>query len=274
MDAETPSLLAARYGAAPDTAPPLPANPVIEALLAHRSVRAFLPDALPAGTLEILAAAAQSASTSSNVQAWSLVAVTEPGLKARLAELSGRQAFIARAPLFLAFVADTSRLRRLGARHGNPMEGLDYLEAFVVASVDAALASQNAVVAAEALGLGTVYVGALRNKPEEVAAELNLPPGAVALFGLCVGRPDPAAPASVKPRLPQAAVLHRERYDSAAEEAAVAQYDETLKAFSLSQGIGPAGWVGRMLSRMADAAALHGRDGMKPALRRLGFPLR
>ncbi len=247
---------------------------MIEALLAHRSVRTFLPDTLPPGTLELLAAAAQSASTSSNVQAWSLVAVTEPALKARLAELSGRQDFIARAPLFLAFVADTSRLRRLGARHGKPMEGLDYLESFIVASVDAALASQNAVVAAEALGLGTVYVGALRNRPEEVAAELNLPPGAVALFGLCVGQPDPAAPGAVKPRLPQAAVLHHDRYDHAAEDAAIAAYDERLKAFSVSQGIGPSGWVGRMLARVADAAALHGRDRMKPALRRLGFPLK
>lgn len=273
MDAETPAALVARYGGAVPAAS-LPANPVIEALLAHRSVRAFLPDALPAGTLETLAAAAQSASTSSNVQAWSLVAVTEPARKARLAELSGRQAFIAQAPLFLAFIADTSRLRRLGARHGNPMEGLDYLEAFIVASVDAALASQNAVVAAEALGLGTVYVGALRNKPEEVAAELGLPSGAVALFGLCVGRPDPAVPAAVKPRLPQATVLHREQYDIAAEEAAVADYDDRLKAFSLSQGIGPSGWVQRMLSRMADAAALHGRDAMRPVLNRLGFPLK
>jgi nitroreductase len=273
MDAETSPLLTARYGGALD-AGTLPPNPVIEALLAHRSVRAFLPDALPAGTLETLAAAAQSASTSSNVQAWSLVAVTEPGLKARLAELSGRQGFIAKAPLFLAFIADTSRLRRLGARHDNPMQGLDYLEAFIVASVDAALASQNAVVAAEALGLGTVYVGALRNRPEDVAAELGLPQGAVALFGLCVGFPDPAAAASIKPRLPQTAVLHRERYDCTAEEAAVAEYDERLKAFSVSQGIGPTGWVGRMLSRMADAAALHGRDSMKQALRRLGFPLK
>jgi nitroreductase len=273
MDAETSPLLTARYGGAVDAAT-LPPNPVIEALLAHRSVRAFLPDALPSGTLEMLAAAAQSAATSSNVQAWSLVAVTEPLLKARLAELSAKQGFIAQAPLFLAFVADTSRLRRLGARHGSAMEGLDYLEAFIVASVDAALASQNTVVAAEALGLGTVYVGALRNKPEEVAAELGLPPGAVALFGLCVGHPDPAKPGAVKPRLPQAAVLHRDRYDMAAEEAAIADYDDRLKAFSLSQGIGPAGWVGRMLSRMADAAALHGRDRMKPALRRLGFPLK
>jgi nitroreductase len=274
MDHSLSTLMRARYGAgAPETA--LPSNAVLEALLAHRSVRAFLPDPLADGTLEALVAAAQSASTSSNLQAWSVVAVQDPARRAKLAELAGQQGFVARAPLFLCFIADTSRLRRLGERHGQALEGLDYLEAFIVAAVDAALASQNAVVAAESLDLGTVYVGALRNKPAEVAAELRLPPGAVALFGLCIGRPDPAAPpAQVKPRLPQSTVLHREQYDIGAETAAVEGYDETLAAFSAAQGIGPNGWVKRMLSRVASASALHGRDAMKATLRRLGFPLR
>jgi nitroreductase len=274
MDHSLSTLFQARYGTgAPEAA--VPSNPVLEALLAHRSVRAFRPDALPEGMLETLVAAGQSAATSSNLQAWSVVAVQDPARRARLAELAGRQGFVAQAPLFLCFIADTSRLRRLGERHGKPLEGLDYLEAFIVASVDAALASQNMVVAAESMGLGTVYVGALRNKPEDVAAELALPPGAVALFGLSVGWPDPAAPAAqVKPRLPQATVLHRERYDAAGEAAAVQDYDATLAGFSAAQGIGAQGWTGRMLARVADAAALHGRDGMKATLRRMGFPLR
>ncbi|MBC9179042.1 NADPH-dependent oxidoreductase [Pseudoroseomonas ludipueritiae] len=273
MDHSLSTLFQARYGAAaPEAA--IPSNAVLEALLSHRSVRAFLPDALPEGALETLVAAGQSASTSSNLQAWSVVAVEDPGRRARLAELSGRQGFVAKAPLFLCFIADTSRLRRLGERHGQPMEGLDYLEAFIVAAVDAALAAQNVVVAAESLGLGTVYIGALRNKPEEVGQELGLPPGAMALFGLCVGRPDPAAPAQIKPRLPQATVLHRERYDASAEAAAVEDYDTTLAGFSAAQGIGAQGWVGRMLKRVGTAADLHGRDAMKATLRRMGFPLR
>jgi nitroreductase len=274
MDHSLSSLFQARYGAAAPQAG-IPTNAVLEALLSHRSVRAFRPDALPSGTLETLVAAGQSASTSSNQQAWSVVAVEDPARRARLAELAGRQGFVAQVPLFLCFIADTSRLRRLGERHGQPVEGLDYLEAFIVAAVDAALAAQNISVAAESLGLGTVYVGALRNNPEEVAAELVLPPGAVALFGLCVGYPDPAAPAAqVKPRLPQATVLHRERYDASAEAGAVAEYDATLSGFSAAQGIGAHGWVKRMLARVGTAASLHGRDTMKARLRRLGFPLR
>ena len=59
----------------PGTQPPAQWNAVLETMLAHRSVRGFLPDALPDGTLELLVAAAQSASTSSNLQVWSVVAV-------------------------------------------------------------------------------------------------------------------------------------------------------------------------------------------------------
>jgi hypothetical protein len=71
--------------------PRLPAPPqwnaVLETILSHRSVRGFLPDALPDGTLELLIAAAQSASTSSNLQVWSVVAIQSVEHKARLSVL-------------------------------------------------------------------------------------------------------------------------------------------------------------------------------------------
>jgi nitroreductase len=263
-----------RYGAAATPPTLLPTNAVLEAMLTHRSVRGYLPQKLAEGTLETLVAAAQSAPTSSNLQAWSVVAVEDPDRRARLAALSARQRFITQAPLFLCWIADLSRLQRLGEAHQRKLEGLDYLESFMVALVDAALAAQNAVVAAESLGLGTVYVGALRHAPERVAEELALPPGAFAAFGLAVGHPDPAAPGDVKPRLPQSLVLHREQYRAAEEPAAIAAYDEVLNRFSESQGLGPQRWTDRVMNRIGSAAALSGRDRMREALNALGFRLR
>ena len=70
------------------------------------------------------------------------------------------------------------------------LAGLDYLEPFIVGIIDTALAAQSAAIALESLGLGFVYIGAMRNHPEEVAAELGLPPHVMALFGMCVGYPD------------------------------------------------------------------------------------
>jgi nitroreductase len=265
--------LAARYGG-PAPAVATPANQVLDTMLGHRSIRAFLPDPLADGVLETLVAAAQSAPTSSNQQAWSVVAVREPERKARLAALANNQRFIPQAPLFLCWVADLSRLTRLGQAHGRHLEGLDYLESFMVALVDAALAAQNAVVAAESLGLGTVYVGALRHHPEKVAAELALPPNAFAAFGLSVGHPDPAMPSAVKPRLPQSLVLHHEQYRAADEPTAIASYDQRLGDFSERVGMGRQDWTQRMISRVGTAASLSGRHRMKEALRALGFTLR
>ncbi len=268
------ALLRARYGEA-DAPDGIAFNAVIATLLAHRSVRHFAPDPLPPGTLETLVAAAQSAATSSNLQSWSVIAVESPEKRARLARLAGNSGdFVARAPLFLCWLADLSRLDRLAEAEGRTLEANAYLEAFMVALVDAALAAQNAAVAAESLGLGIVYVGALRNRPEAVAEELALPPGCVAAFGMAIGHPDPARPAAIKPRLPQSVVLHRERYGSATEGEAIARYDETLSAFSHAQGMAADSWTGRVLDRLGTAAALRGRERMREILKGLGFGLR
>ncbi|WP_036520580.1 nitroreductase family protein [Novosphingobium acidiphilum] len=264
--------LTLRYGQDHSAAPAW--NPTIAGLLAHRSVRAYLPDPLPPGTIETMVAAAQSAATSSNLQLWSVVAVHDAAARARLAELAGGQRHIVDAPVILLFVADLARAGMIAHDAGASGEGYEFLESYTVAAIDAALAAQNAVVAAESLGLGTVYIGAMRNHPEEVAALAGLPPHAVVVFGLVVGHPDPAHPASVKPRLPQEVVLHHERYDLDAQREPIARYDETARAFQTAQGQQPVGWRALIISRGRNAAALNGRDRLKAALRALGIALR
>ena len=249
-------------------------NETLATLLSHRSVRAYLPDALPPQTLELLVAAAQSAATSSNLQTWSVVAVEESARKETLAQLAGNQGHIRQCPLFLVWLADLARLRELASQRGLPADGLDYLELFVTATIDATLAAQNATIAAESLGLGTVYIGGIRNQPERVAETLQLPPHLFAVFGLCVGYPDAAKPAAVKPRLPQSAVLHRETYNFAQQDEAIAQYNTIMQQFYESQQMTVAGdWVEHSVKRVATAQALNGREQLKESLRRLGFPL-
>ncbi|MBW4089573.1 MAG: NADPH-dependent oxidoreductase [Proteobacteria bacterium] len=255
-------------------APPPGWNDVLATMLAHRSVRHFRPDPLPAGTLELLVTAAQSASTSSNLQLWSVVAVAEPARKVRLAQLAGQQAFIAQAPLLLVWLADLHRLEALAAARGVAVEGTQFLEEFVVGVVDAALAAQNALTAAESLGLGGVYVGAMRNLPEQVATELALPPHVFAVFGMAIGWPDPAVDGDIKPRLPIEVVLHREQYRAAPDTAEIGRYDTTLHGFQREQGMREVDWTAQCIARVKDAAALRGRDRLRAALRALGFALR
>lgn len=263
----------ARYGQELD----LPAviwNETIGTILSHRSVRGYLGDPLPAGALETMIAAAQSASTSSNLQTWSVVAVEHPETKARLAELAGNQAHIRQAPLFLVWLADLARLTDAADARGLPRAGIDYTEMFVMATIDAALAAQNAAVAAESLGLGLVYIGGMRNHPEDVAAALGLPPRTVAVFGMCVGYPDPARPTAVKPRLPQAAVLHRERYETD-QAAPIATYNGAMARYYTEQQMKVRGdWVDHSANRVATPQSLSGRHRLLEALRNLGFELR
>lgn len=265
--------LETRYGT-PWNAP-LPAwNETLDSLLAHRSVRNYADKPLPAGTLETLIAAAQSASTSSNLQTWSVVAIENPERKARLATLAANQSQIREAPLFLVWLADLNRLEAAAGRTGASAEGLHYLETLLVGVIDAALAAQNAVVALESLGMSAVYIGAIRNHPEQVAAELGLPPRVLPVFGLCVGYADESRPAQIKPRLPQPVVLHREQYDAPSQEDGIAQYDKVIGGFQTAQGQSAAGWTSRSLARWRSRESLHGRDRLRDALNALGFELR
>jgi nitroreductase len=265
-------LLHWRYRDGP--APEGPWNEVIATILGHRSVRAFLPDRLPDGTLERLVAAASSASTSSNLQTWSVVAVEDQERKDRLAELGSRQKHISECPLYLVWCVDHSRLHLAAQERQTALRGLDYLEPYIVGVVDASLAAQNAAIALESLGLGFVYIGGMRNHPEDVAATLGLPPHVMALFGMCVGYPDPAKPADIKPRLPQEAVLHREQYSAAAQSAAFVAYDRRIRDFQREQGMSEMDWTQQATNRVKDEAALHGRDRLRAALNTLGFPVK
>ncbi|MEO9326785.1 NADPH-dependent oxidoreductase [Gordonia aurantiaca] len=248
-------------------------NDVLAVQLAHRSVRRFLPDPVTDDTLHAIIAAAQSAPTSSNLQPWSVIAVRDPARRSRLATLAGNQGFIARAPLFLVWIADLGRAHRIAARNDATLRATDYLETTIIGFVDTALAAQNAVVAAESLGLGTVFVGGIRNNPLEVATELGLPDHTVATFGLAIGTPDPTESAGIKPRLPQRAVLHHETYDADAADSHLPAYDEALAAYNRRHGL-DGDWSSRVLARLAGVESLHGREELRAHLRARGLPSR
>ena len=102
-----------------------------------------------------------------------MVAVNDPEKRKALAEIAGGQRHIEQCPIFLIFIADVSRNERLGQQEGVSLAGMPFLETFLVAAIDAGLAAQNAVVAAESMGLATLYIGALRNDVPRVAAMLG-----------------------------------------------------------------------------------------------------
>ncbi|QZA33325.1 oxygen-insensitive NADPH nitroreductase [Hydrogenibacillus sp. N12] len=203
-----------------------PPNEVIALMLRHRSIRRYRPDPVPEEDVRWIIQSAQAASTSSFLQAYTIIGVRNAELRAELAALSNN-AHVAEAPLFLVFLADLRRLSAAAARHGVAAR-VETTEAFIVATVDAALAAQNAAVAAESLGYGICYIGGLRNAIDAVSERLGLPEQVTPLFGMTVGRPaeDPAP----KPRLPLTVVYHEERYDIG-RDAGLSAYDEVVRAY-------------------------------------------
>ncbi len=200
-------------------------TPIFELIHKHRSIRQYKPDPLPKAMIEAIVAAAQRSSTSSNLQTYSVIAVTNPQKKARLAELCGNQTFIAQAPVFLAWCADKSRLERICQIRGYT-QVTQYVENFLVPVIDAAIAMQTAALASESLGLGMCYIGAIRNKPREIIELLELPKLVFPISGMTLGWPDDEP--ILKPRLPLNAVLHWEQYNRADEDQALKQYDREM----------------------------------------------
>jgi len=147
-------------------------NDIIQLLQSHRSIRKFSNTPVTPEQLDAILGSAQMASTSSNMQAYSVISVTDMALRQQLAVLAGNQAYVSECPLFLVWCADLHRFAQAVHRHADtPVSG--NAENFLVATVDAALAAQNAAVAAESLGLGVVYIGGIRNNPAEVSQLLG-----------------------------------------------------------------------------------------------------
>ncbi|MBN2983872.1 oxygen-insensitive NADPH nitroreductase [Cohnella algarum] len=243
-------------------------NETLSLLMNHRSIRQFASDPIGEDKLHAIVAAGQMASSSSNVQAYSVIAVTEPGLKRRLAELAGNQAYVEQCPAFLVWCADLHRLHYCAELHA-PGEATfeDSAENLLVATIDAALAAQNAAVAAESLGLGIVYIGGIRNRIAEVSELLGLPDRVYPAFGMCVGVP--AQEPMLRPRLPLEAVLHRNRYDAGKTAGQVERYDETMSAYLRERtgGRQDTPWSKQMADRLAKPTRMH----MKPFLEEKGF---
>lgn len=203
-------------------------NETVKLLQSHRSIRAFKGGPLSDDVVAEIVASAQAAATSSNLQATTVIRVRNVETRERIAEITGGQRHVVTAGAFLIFCADLHRAGAACAQHGVTMAA-GMTEHFIVATVDVALAAQNAVIAAESMGLGICYIGAIRNDPAPVAELLDLPEHVYPVFGLCIGEPDQDP--EVKPRLPIDVVLKEETYTEDGDVERIAAYDETIREY-------------------------------------------
>ncbi len=252
-----------RFGAAP------PSNlSALGKFLNHRSVRKYKTEPIPEDTIRGLIGAAQSAATSSSLQLWTAISVQEPDRREAIAKLCDPNEQVRTCSWFFAFCADHYRLRHAASAVDEGALGLDYTEFYTMAVIDATLAAERMVCAAESLGIGICYIGGLRDHPEGVKELLELPEGMFGLFGLCLGWPAEPLAAEIKPRLSPEAIWHRELYN---REPEIEEYNaRMLKFYVDSKMSGEFNWSKRC-GRRVDEHHLGGRETQKEFIEAQGF---
>ena len=239
-------------------------NQIIDLLKNHRSIRQFKEQPISDSMLKSIIESAEHAATSNFIQAYTIIRVTNKENRKLLAEFSGSQPWIEACPVFLVFCADLKRAEDACTIEKKEMDS-GYTEQFIVATVDVTLAAQNAMIAAESLGLGGVFIGGIRNEPEKVCNLLRLPNHVYPIFGMCLGYP--AETPEQKPRLPVKSVLKDEYYCE--NKADLEQYNITCKDYyeNRTSGSRDETWT----NQIAKMVSVPARPHMKDFLNKRGF---
>jgi len=220
-------LMRERFGTEVPGGEGLPPTGPLAGIIARRSMRRYRTDPVPEPLLGALLAAAQSAGSKSDFQAYSILHVADRARQQAIGALMPEMPWVATVPVLLVFCPDLRRGRDACARHGLPFTH-DTLDGFINATVDAALALQTCALAAELAGLGSCAISAVRDHAARVTEILALPAGVYPLLGLTIGYPE--VPWRVSMRLPPAVVVHRDTYGTAGEAEAIAAYDRRRQA--------------------------------------------
>jgi nitroreductase len=181
----------------------------IDTLLNHKTIRRYKSDKIDESTLEIILKAGFRASTTGNMQVYSIIVTKDEDRKKELCKLHFNQKMVEQAPVILTFCADFNRFNKWCIQR-ETQPGYDNFLSFFTASIDALLAAQNVAVAAEGFGLGICYLGTTTYQADKLVDFFNLPPGVVPVTTLVVGYPEENP--GLTDRLPDAGLIHNEVY--------------------------------------------------------------
>jgi nitroreductase len=180
-----------------------------DTILNHKTIRKYTGDPIPVKILDYILEAGTRASTTGNMQVYSIVVTTEKGIKEELAPCHFNQPMVKEAPVVLTFCADFNRFNKwCKLRKAEP--GYDNFLSFMTAAIDALLVAQNVCIAAEDAGLGICYLGTTTYMAGKIIEVLQLPRGVVPVTTVTLGYPDEDP--ELTDRLPLSAVIHREKY--------------------------------------------------------------
>lgn len=196
---------------------------MIDILKNRKTIRKYTDQKIEQDLLNEILEAGVRASTTGNMQVYSVVVTQDDAMKEKLAPCHFNQPMVKQAPVTLTFCADFNRFN-LWCKESNAQPGYDNFLSFVTAAIDALLVAQNVCVAAEAKGLGICYLGTTTYLADKIIEVLQLPKGVVPITTVTLGYPD-EHPKQVE-RLPLEAVVHYESYSDYSSERIKALYSE------------------------------------------------
>ena len=199
-------------------------NKTIELLYERASCRSFGEEPSPDETLDVVLAAAAHAATGGNLQPYSIIKVLDSEVRQRLMALCGDQPFIGQAPVSLVFCIDFRRLERWAALEKAPFSARRAFRHFWISFQDVVICAQTVCTAANAMGLGAVYVGTVLECLEELRDLLELPKGVFPVVMVCLGYP--RGQLVPKQKLGVDVVVHDEVYREMTDEELLRAYDE------------------------------------------------
>jgi FMN reductase (NADPH) len=182
---------------------------MLKTILNHRSIRNFTGESVNEAVLQEILEAATRASTTGNMQVYSIIATRDIQIKEKLWEVHFKQNMVLKAPLVLTFCADFNRFNKW-CRMRKAEPGYDNFLSYMTAATDALLAAQNCALAAESHGLGICYLGTTIYNADKIIDILRLPESVVPVTTLVVGHP--ADSPELTDRLPVDAVVHYDQY--------------------------------------------------------------
>lgn len=181
----------------------------------HRSIREYKPDPVSEAVLTEILEAGIRASSSGNMQTYSIIVTRDPDVRQQLYAPHMEQSMVVDAPVLLTFCADFHRMRQWLRVNGAP-DNFDNFMSFMIAAIDATLVSQNVALAAEAKRLGICYMGSTLANCDQIGAVLKLPKNVVPVVGFSLGYPD-EDPAP-RDRLPRVGLVHQETYQEYSDD--------------------------------------------------------
>ncbi len=188
---------------------------MIDTILNHRSIRKYTSEKISVEVLEEVLNAGIRASTTGNMQVYSVVVTQDDANKEKLAPCHFNQPMIKQAPVVLTFCADYNRFNKW-CELSNAKPGYDNFLSFVTGAIDALLVAQNVCVAAESKGLGICYLGTTTYTADKIIDVLDLPKGVVPVTTVTLGYPDETP--KLVDRLPLEGVVHYESYRDYSDE--------------------------------------------------------